>query len=148
MLYHKTVPQTSLMVPLKWCNFKRLSLWKCYLLAEMDSNHFYQHKSIRIASGDSADEVKSSEQSKGTAASFNACSMDAIKTFQDPATEFWQRTLLLNTFIIVCTLSRKASHAVLSYRGEKSLLVLSAWGFFNFFMCKHNPLPQLLCIIF
>lgn len=49
--------------------------------------------------------MKSSDQWKGTAASFNVCSMDAIKTFQDPATEFWQMTLFLNTFIMVFTLS-------------------------------------------
>jgi len=78
-------------------------------------------------------EVKSSEQSKRTAASFNACSMDAIKTFQDPATEFWQRTLLLNTFVIVCTLSRKASHAVLSYQGEKKFASFKCFKCFGFF---------------
>lgn len=45
----------------------------------MGSNHFYQQQSSRVAPGDAEDEVKSSEESKGTAASFNACSMDAIK---------------------------------------------------------------------
>lgn len=93
-------------------------------------DHFYQDQSIRITSGDTTAEAKSSEQGKGTAASFNACSMDTVKTLQDPATEFWQRTLLLNTSVIVCTLSQTDSHAVLSYLGEKSLLLLSDWWIF------------------
>lgn len=97
----------------------------------MGSNHFYQQQSSRIAPGDAEDEVKSSEESKGTAASFNACSMDAIKTFQDPATEFWQRTLLLNTFIIACTLSRKLSRSFkLPRRKKLAGFKLFKWAFF------------------
>lgn len=87
-------------------------------------------------------EVKSSEQWKGTAASFNACSMDAIKTFQDLATEFWQRTSLLNTFIMVCTLSQKATFKLQrrkKFAGFKCYECFVGWFFFSFFNITFPP---------
>lgn len=94
--------QASLMVPLKSFFCENGTCWQKWAAG---GNNFYQHQRIRIASGEATHEAKSSEEWKGTAASFKACRMGAIKTIQDPATEFWQRTLLLNTFIMVCTLS-------------------------------------------